>query len=118
MKRTDPPGVGLGGDGDEIDAIRRVEECFGVTLDLSEAATWMTAGDVYQELRRALPADAAEQPDTWARFAMALAEETADPETIEPGSLLFGAAAGATTTALITAIVAVAVIIGIFVLLH
>jgi hypothetical protein len=118
MKRGDPPGVGLGGDGDEIDAIRRVEACFGVTLDLSDAATWTTAGDVYQALRRALPADAAEQPDTWIRFAKALAEDTADPETIEPGSRLFDAAAGAPTMALITAIAAVAVILGIFVLLR
>lgn len=118
MKRGDPPGVGLGGDGDEIDATRRVEACFGVTLDVSDASTWMTAGDVYQALRRALLADAADRPDTWTRFVKALAEDTADPKSIEPGSLLFGGAAGATTMALITAIAAVAVIIGIFVLFH
>lgn len=118
IKRGDPPGVGLGGDGDAIDAIRRVEACFGVTLDVSDAATWMTAGDVYQALLRALPAEAAERPDTWRRFVEALAEDTADPESTEPGSLLFGGAAGATTMALITAIAAVAVIIGIFVLFH
>jgi hypothetical protein len=118
MKHRDPPGVGLGGDGDEIDAIRRVEARFGVKLDVSDASTWKTAGDVYQALRRALPADEADRPEAWTRFAKALAEESADPESIERGSLLFGAAAGATRTALLTAIVAAAVIVGIFVLFH
>ena len=65
-----------------MDAIRRVEACFGVTLDVSDASTWMTDGDVYQALRRFLPAD---RPDTWTRFVKALAEDTADPESIEPG---------------------------------
>ena len=37
--------VGLGGDGDEVDAIRNVEAVFRVKLDDSEAPNWFTAGE-------------------------------------------------------------------------
>lgn len=68
--------VGLGGDGDEISAIREVEEEFGVRLDYADARNWSTAGDVYAALRRALPADESDKPDVWDRFANALCRET------------------------------------------
>jgi hypothetical protein len=81
--------VGLGGDGDEVDAIRGVEAVFGVKLDYGDAPNWLTAGDVYASLCKALPADEAAKPDLWERFAEALARETgADPKLIQTESLL------------------------------
>jgi len=79
--------VGLGGDGDEILAIRQVEDAFGVTLDDSRAHEWSTAGDVYAALLRALPAGEADRPDTWDRFATAVCRETGiSPSSISPES--------------------------------
>jgi hypothetical protein len=81
--------VGLGGDGDEIAAIDEVEAVFGVTLDYADAPTWETAGDVFRSLQTSLPADIANAPDTWDRFAAALTHETGvDPATITPDSPL------------------------------
>lgn len=117
MQRADIPGVGLGGDGDEIEAIERVEKCFGVKLDLSDARDWRTAGDIYRALCKALPPEEGEKAETWTRFAQALGEDAGDPKYIERDSLLFGAAHGATKTALITAGV-IAFIVGVFLLLR
>lgn len=87
MDEVKPASVGLGGDGDEIAAIDEVEATFGVTLDYADAPTWQTAGDVFRSLR--LPADVANAPDTWDRFAAALTHETGvDPATITPDSPL------------------------------
>ncbi|HEY3812495.1 MAG TPA: acyl carrier protein [Caulobacteraceae bacterium] len=81
----------LAGDGDEIDAIERVEEEFGVTLDKQAASSWRTAGDVYASLLRQLPEDLAQQPTTWLRFRKALCDPTADkPEDVEPETALLG----------------------------
>jgi hypothetical protein len=81
--------VGLGGDGDEAAAIREVEAAFGVRLDCSDASNWLTAGDVYQALCRALPAGEAAKPDLWDRFAEALTRETGvDPKRIRAESTL------------------------------
>lgn len=113
MKGPNPSGVGFGGDGDEIAAIENVEACFGVKLDYRDAAKWLTAGDVYRTLCKALPAEEAEKPGTWNRFVEALVHEgSADPRTIKPESLLLGPAAGSTTTVVVTAIIAAAVIVG------
>jgi len=68
--------VGLGGDGDEIAAIREVEQAFGVQLDYGDAHEWSTVGDVYAALLRELPAGAADQPGIWDRFAIAICKET------------------------------------------
>lgn len=68
--------VGLGGDGDEIAAIREVEEEFGVRLDYANAHDWATVEDVYAALRKALPAEEADQQGVWDRFAQALCRET------------------------------------------
>lgn len=81
--------VGLGGDGDEIDAIEEVERVFGVTLDKADAQHWLTAGDVYSSLCRALPADSPVDGDTWDRFTEVLTFETGvDPQLIEKESPL------------------------------
>jgi hypothetical protein len=108
MKSANPPGVGLGGDGDEIAAVERVEADFGVKLDVSTASTWLTAGDVYRALLKELPAGAGDTPETWSRFVRLLAEETGgDPNLIEQDSLLLGAASGSTTIAVVTAAIIV-----------
>lgn len=81
--------VGLGGDGDEIAAITEVERTFGVLLDKSEAAEWITAGDVFSALCRALPEAAATDRDLWTRFARSIVRETGvDPTKIRPESPL------------------------------
>jgi hypothetical protein len=89
MSEQPPVSVGLGGDGDEIAAMQDVEAAFGVRLDDSDASNWLTAGDVYRALRRALPADEAAKPDLWDRFAEALTRETGvDPKSIRAESTL------------------------------
>jgi 8-oxo-dGTP pyrophosphatase MutT (NUDIX family) len=82
--------VGLGGDGDEVAAIREVEEEFGVRLDYTDAQNWVTAGDVYAALCKALPPEELENPGVWGRFAEALCRETGIPAstlTAESGLL-------------------------------
>lgn len=71
-----PRSLGLGGDGDEIAAIEKVEHCFGVRLDYSGSRNWTTVGDVFVALQQALPAEQAKAHDTWARFADAISIET------------------------------------------
>ena len=86
---SDQVSVGLGGDGDEIEAIDDVERAFGVKLDYSDASQWLTAGDVFNSLRKALPSDERQAADLWERFAKALCGVTGvDPKTIEPASPL------------------------------
>ncbi|ATE66481.1 hypothetical protein [Rhizorhabdus dicambivorans] len=81
--------VGLGGDGDEIEAIHGVEETFGVKLDRSEASSWRTAGDVFAALQNTLPPAEQQNPALWMRFAVAICGITgADPRRIEPASPL------------------------------
>jgi hypothetical protein len=89
MEAGTPQSVGLGGDGDEIEAITDVERAFGVKLDYSNAGQWITAGDVFEALMAAIPARERAQPGLWERFAMALCETTGvDPHSIEPASPL------------------------------
>jgi hypothetical protein len=94
MSDQPPPSVGLGGDGDEIAAIREVEAAFRVKLDYRDAPNWRTAGDVYQSLCKALPVDEADKADLWARFAEALTRETGvDPKIIQHESMLLSQSA-------------------------
>jgi hypothetical protein len=89
MTESSPASVGLGGDGDEIAAIADVEHAFGVKLDYSDASRWLTAGDVFVSLQRALPGVERHAPDLWKRFATVLCAQTGvDPQTIELGSPL------------------------------
>jgi hypothetical protein len=84
-----PISVGLGGDGDEIAAIDDVERAFGIKLDYSDAPQWLTAGDVFDALRKALPADKRDTADLWERFSAAICGVTGvNPKAIERGSPL------------------------------
>jgi len=110
--------VGLGGDGDEIAAISEVENEFGVKLDYTDAHNWQSAGDVYAALRKALPPEEADKPDTWERFAKALCRETGiSPSSISPESELL-AESGiwihvANGSGIVWSAIAIAAIIGI-----
>ena len=81
--------VGLGGDGDEIQAIADVEQAFGVKLDYTHASDWLTAGDVFEALRTAIPAIERSKAELWDRFAAALCGISGvNPAVIEPASPL------------------------------
>lgn len=81
--------IGLGGDGDEVDAIQAVERYFGVALNYEDASTWRTAGDVFQSLVAALPSNQRNQDTLWSTFAMIMCDETgADASRIGPETLL------------------------------
>ena len=89
MQDTPIYNVGLGGDGDEVAAIEDVEREFGVVLPNSDAAHWMTAGDVFASLLNALPANAAEDPQVWNRFTKALAGQSGiEPALVSKASPL------------------------------
>ena len=89
MSANTPISVGLGGDGDEIEAIDDVERAFGVKLDYSDTSHWRTAGDVFDALQKALPDDESNRAEQWERFAAALCGVTGvDPKEIERTSPL------------------------------
>src|SRR4051812_22514570 len=79
----------LWGDGDELDALRNVEKRFGVKLDYTGAGKWFTVGDVYADLLKALPEEAARTPHTWTAFAEAISDETGvEPLRVAPHTRL------------------------------
>ena len=81
--------LNLVGDGDEIDAVEEIEAEFSITLDTSDAGDWWTVADLFEAVKRALPAYDANQPSTWPRFCAALCEISCDdPAEITPGMLL------------------------------
>ena len=83
--------IGLGGDGDEVDAILEVERRFGVSLDYGDAANWQTTGDVFASLLNALPPDQRDQDDLWTRFTAIMCSETgAEASRVGPNTLLLG----------------------------
>jgi len=67
--------IGLGGDGDEVDAIERVEARFGIAFDHAACARFATVGDVWRALLRELESGGAEAP-RWPDFVRLLGEET------------------------------------------
>jgi hypothetical protein len=91
LKNLPPHSLGLGGDGDEIDAIAHVERLFAVQLDYSQADRWRTVGDVFSALQRALPPERASSSETWSRFLEAMSQETGvDPLQVTEETLLLG----------------------------
>lgn len=69
--------------------MRNVEKRFGVKLDYGGASHWFTAGDVYADLLKVLPEQAAQAPDTWTAFAEAISDETGvDPLRVAPETRL------------------------------
>ena len=83
--------IGLGGDGDEVDAVTAVEKHFAVSLDYGDAPGWRSAGDVFASLLKVLPPEQRERPDLWRTFATLLCRETgADASRVTPDTLLLG----------------------------
>lgn len=81
--------LGLGGDGDEVDAILEVEVCFGVKLDYADAPGRVSVGDVFASLKRVLGSQDLNAPDLWGRFSQAISNETGGkPSRIVPETLL------------------------------
>lgn len=81
--------LGLGGDGDEWEAIGRVERAFGVQLDSRDAPDWHTVGDVHASLLKILPDKEWNTDETWQRFTNAIAAESGvDPRQVAPATLL------------------------------
>lgn len=89
MSNSLPKSAGLGGDGDEICAIEDVERAFGVTLNKGDAQHWVTAGDLFQSLQKALSVEDRDDPEAWVRFTEALVEGTGvDPMALKRDSPL------------------------------
>ena len=81
--------MGLGGDGDEWDAIERVEAAFGVALDAQDTPGWVNVGDLYASLLMVLSLEQRNKEETWHRFVSALSAETvADPREVTPATNL------------------------------
>lgn len=86
-----PRSLGLGGDGDEIAAIAEVERQFAVKLDYTGSAHWVTVGDVYAALQKALPLDHGASRNVWPMFAKAISQGTGvDGNAVTPDTLLLG----------------------------
>lgn len=115
VREERPVPVGLGGDGDEVDAIAAVESLFGVTLDVSNSGNWITAGDVFSALLSALPAQEKREPDLWEGFCRALTRETGvDPFSIELDSPLLAERVHPTQAGTIIAFCAASALIAIW----
>ena len=74
--------VGLGGDGDEVDAIEEAFARFGLQVPVEDAPGWVTVGDAWSSVLRLAP-KVGEQPAAWERFTAALCYSTgADPQEV------------------------------------
>ncbi|HYJ81864.1 MAG TPA: hypothetical protein VEW26_03345 [Allosphingosinicella sp.] len=81
--------LGLGGDGDEVDAVECVERTFGVAFAVADCESFETVGDVWAALIGEMRLDEAAAAPLWPRFATAIASETGvDPARIGPGTRL------------------------------
>lgn len=79
--------LGLGGDGDEIDAIQRVEREFQINFSSEDWEGFVTVGDVWRALLVRLGLNDEEAAPLRDRFVALLGEETlADDELDKVGS--------------------------------
>ena len=80
--------IGLGGDGDEIDAIERVEAAFGILFDHADCEAFVTVGDIWRALLKELRLEdeSAEADAAWPTMVWALGDETLDePQFLKVG---------------------------------
>lgn len=68
--------IGLGGDGDEVDAIRRVEARFGILFDYEDCERFVTVGQVWRALLKELGRSDAQAVHLWPELVRELGEET------------------------------------------
>ena len=81
--------LGLGGDGDEIDAVAAVEREFGAEFAAARCESFETVGDVWAALRSEMGLGEPEAAPLWPRFAAAIGFETGvDPAQIGPATRL------------------------------
>jgi hypothetical protein len=81
--------LGLGGDGDEVDAIHAVEQAFGFGFATEDAEPFESVGDVWAALLDALRLGEAEAAPLWPRFADAIAGGTGvDPAHVDGSTRL------------------------------
>ena len=75
--------LGLGGDGDEVDAVECVERTFGIAFAIADCERFETVGDVWTALLREMRLDEPAAAPLWSRFATAIGSETGvDPTRI------------------------------------
>lgn len=85
--------LGLGGDGDEVDAIEEVERALGVAFDIGDCERFVTVGDVWQAVLKEvqLSQAQAEAGELWRRVAAAISAETGvDADQVGRDTLLLG----------------------------
>jgi len=68
--------IGLGGDGDEVDAIERVQARFGIAFDFEDCEQFVTVGDVWRALLKELGKSEQQAAPLWSDFVRELGEET------------------------------------------
>jgi len=68
--------LGLGGDGDEVDSLERVERRFGIAFDHEDCERFDTVGDVWRALLKELRLSEAEAAPLWNDFVAELGDET------------------------------------------
>jgi hypothetical protein len=92
MIGTDKPpleSLDLGGDRDEVDVIRAVAGRLSLSLDYSDAPTWVTVGDVFASVLKAAPPNRPQTPELWSHFAQVISEEAdVDASRVRPETLL------------------------------
>ena len=85
--------IGLGGDGDEVDAVERVEAVFGIAFDHEDCQRFVTVGNVWDALRKELRVTEEEAAPLWPRFTEELSWETGvDPTQVRPATSLLAPA--------------------------
>lgn len=83
------PSLGLGGDGDEVEASEGVEREFGLAFAAADAERFVTVGDVWTALRAGMRLDDESAEPLWPRFAAAIGSVTdADPARIDKATRL------------------------------
>lgn len=83
--------IGFGGDGEQVDAFLALERHFVVGIDDTDCSAWRTAGDVFDALLNAMPAEQRLRQSNWSEFAAIMCEETgADARRLGPETLLLG----------------------------
>lgn len=68
--------LGLAGDGDEVDAIDRVERAFGIRFEHADCENFGTVGDVWSSLIKELRLTEIDAAVHWPSFVRILGDDT------------------------------------------
>ena len=83
--------LGLGGDGDEVDAIEAVERALGIVFETQDCELFITVGDVWRAVIKEarLSSEEAEAEGLWSQMAKAISKESGvDPDRVSRDTLL------------------------------